>query len=274
MVSTGVFVAPKLSPNENDDAGFVAEVVVVTGLASLALVTGGVEVDSEANEKLVAGVALLESFELERFSEKPLLFASSADKEPAKPDDPPKMEFEVAVVVPNPANTVADVTAGELPKPAKTEVVEGVADREVESVEFADLDPLLSFSEPLVENGLAVDEGSPKENPFVESPEPGSSVEKFGVPVGALMVTTGESSFFSGSLKVNEAFSLLDGGLFSSCFFSAAFDGSLCTKDEALFEGSENEAETVTFALAIVEEGFGVSGVCLVADEEPNVSGG
>lgn len=39
-------------------------------------------------------------------------------------------------------------------------------------------------------------------------------------------------------------------------------------------EGSENEAETVTLALAIVDEGFGISGVDLVAVETPKVSGG
>lgn len=227
---SGVFAVPKPPPNENDEAVFVAELVaVVDGLASLALATGGVEVGREAKEKPGDGVALLESFELERFNENPLLFASSFDEAGGKPAHPTKMEVDDELAEPKPENTEVDVTAGELPKPVKTEVVAGVAESDVDKVVFDDFDdPLLSFSVLFAENGLAIVEaGSPNENPFVESPELERSDVKLGVPVGALMVTTGESSFFSGSLNVNEAFSLFEGGLFSSCFFSTTLDGSL-----------------------------------------------
>lgn len=221
-VLPGAFDVPKPLPNEKDVAGFVAElaVVVAVGLASLTLEAGGVEADKEENEKAADVAGFEESFELERFNENPLLFASSPDEAPPKPVDPPKRGVVEVFVAPNPEKTDADVTAGKLPKPEKTEVVEGVA----ESVEFG---PLLSFSELLAEKGLAVVEESPNENAFEESPAPERSDEKLGAPDGAFMVTTGDSSFFSGSLKVKEAFSLADGGWFSSCFFSTTFDGSL-----------------------------------------------
>lgn len=207
-VTSGVFEAPKLPPNENAAAGFVDEVVVVTEPGSDA---GGVIVEAnEANEKLEDGVVTAASFDVDRFNENPLL-------------DAPKMELDDGAVDPNPENTDADVTAGELPKPEKIGVLAGAAD----DIAFGAFVPLLSFAVLLAANGLAVVEGSPNEKPFVESPALESRDEKFGVPAGALMVTTDESSFFSDSLNVNEAFSLFDGGLFSSCLFSPAFDGSL-----------------------------------------------
>lgn len=209
-VLSGAFDVPNPAPNEKEEAGFVAELVVETGLTSGAATAAEVDVGKEpdeANEKLDAGVVLAGSFDAERFNENPLLVAPAAG-------------FEDVVVVPNPENTDADVTAGELPKPEKIEVVSGVVD----SVALGDLDPLLSL---LAENGLAVVGASPKEKPLAESPATERRDEKFGVPDGALMVTTDESSFFSDSLNVNEAFSLVDGGLFSSCRFSATFDGSL-----------------------------------------------
>lgn len=93
------------------------------------------------------------------------------------------------------------------------------------------------------------------ENPFDDpSPAPSNSA-KFGVPAGALIVTTGESVVFSATLNVK----LADSVLFSSGFLGATLAGEVL-----LASGIEKVAETATVAGGtdgFVSCGFGSLGV-------------
>lgn len=130
-------------------------------------------------------------------SPSPLVATENPEPNPEKVEAP-ELKIEVAEVV--------DVV--ELPNPLKTD-----------AAVVAAFESVLAPKALEAPKGLAVDP-PPKENPF-ESPPPASSVEKFGVADGALMVTVG-SSFFSPSLKVKLALSVL----LSSGFFSTTRDGS------------------------------------------------
>lgn len=193
------------SPNENDDAGVEAEATVLVSDAVVAMTDG----DSAGNEKLAADCGV--DFALvERFSEKPVVagFVLSSrvdenpDPNPENPDDEPKREPDGAAEPPNPLKTE---TAGAFDS-------------------FADSSGLVGFASVglLTLNGLAV-APEPNEIPLERSPAPARRDAKFGVPAGALIVTLGASSFFSDNLNVNEVFSLVFGGLFSSDFFSTSF---------------------------------------------------
>lgn len=180
-----------------------------------------------------------------KFSENGAGFAVSPPKFSENPDPNPE---KVDEAVPNDA---AVVVTGDEPNPPNTEALVVAGDFVVlTSAAGCDATP----------NGLA----DPKENPFEVSP-PAKKAPKLGAPGGALMVTTGDSSFFSEGLKVNEALSLVVGGLFSSCFFSTTFDCSFCPDDTLFDKGIENVAVTATFALEIVDGGLvtGSAGFCV-----------
>lgn len=226
--------------NENDDAAVVFAIVAeATGIENVlvSVATAGV---SEANENAGAAEVFVESAPVDvRFNEKPTVdFVASPDK--LNPEPKPE---NVEAVLPK-IEPVAEVVVG-TPNPEKTGTV-------VVVVLISDFD-----------SGAKLFEA--KENPLVVSFPPDNIEPKLRDPDDAdtfpMAGCAGNSSFFSEILNVNDALSLLGT---DSGFFSITLGVSFGTTGETLFaRGIEKVAVTATFAFAIVEAGFAISGVIL-----------
>lgn len=192
MVDDNACARELLNENVDDDCGFEIELVVVVESCDLASVAPEA---SDANEKFDAGAVLVSS-DVVRLSENPL---DGGFVESPRLIEKPE---------PNPGKLEESALAGLLPNPLK---IGAIVVATVGAFEVLTSAVLEAESKGLEVAPVA------NENPLVPpSPAPDSSDEKFGVLAGALMVTIGDSSFFSPSLNVNVVFSVVDGGLFSS----------------------------------------------------------